>query len=68
MAMKSLVGFSLKTVNTPSRSHRNASRLAAASRPLDKPDEIFLKPTVEALTLLLENMKQGRVSLMPYLL
>ena len=46
----------------------NASILAAAARPLDKPDEIFLEPTMEALTLLMKNMKKGRVGLMPYLL
>jgi hypothetical protein len=55
------VKFAVRGVN-------NASLLAAASRPLDKPDEIFSEPTVEALTLLLKNMKKGRVSLMPYLL
>jgi hypothetical protein len=46
----------------------NASLLAAEPRPPDKPDEIFLEPTVEALTLLLKHMKEGRASLMPYLL
>jgi len=50
------------------RSVNNASLIAAAPRPLDKPDEIFLEPTVQALTLLLKDVKKGRDSLKPYLL
>jgi hypothetical protein len=55
------VWLAMKAVN-------DASLLAAAPRPSDKPDEISLEPTMHALTLLVKNMKKGRVSLMPYLL
>lgn len=45
----------------------NANVLAAAPRPSDKPDEIFLKETETALTRLLDSFERGRTALIPYL-
>jgi hypothetical protein len=42
--------------------------LAAAPRPQDRTQEIFLQETETALFNLLESYERGRIALMPYLL
>jgi hypothetical protein len=45
-----------------------AIALCAAPRAPGHPEDMFLRETFTALTLLVEHMKKGRVGLMPYLL
>jgi hypothetical protein len=50
------------------RAVHHASLLAAAPRPHDKTEEIFLEENANALTLFLKDIEKGRIGLMPYLL